>query len=85
VSDLFAVQVVQPNEDHCEVIHRLLFREYLLFFHHRIKIATICELGHYTELLSSGLLVKKLILVFDYERMISFLQYLEFSIVPQLI
>jgi hypothetical protein len=85
MSDLFAVQVVQPNEDHCEVIHGFIIREYLLFLHQSIEIATICKLSHYAELLSRSSLVDKLILVLDNKRMTGFLQDLELSIIPQLL
>ena len=39
MDDLLAVQVVQTNEDHCEVIHSFFFRQNLLFLNQVIEIA----------------------------------------------
>jgi hypothetical protein len=58
VSDLFAVQVMQTNEDHCKVIQDFIIGEYCLFLHQDrkilpfydvfTKIAPICKLSNDT-------------------------------------
>jgi hypothetical protein len=86
VNNFLAVQVVQTYKDHCKVIHCFIFTKNLLFFHQGFKISPICKLCNDTDLYQSLYsLVINLILVFDNERMISFLQYLEFSFVTQFV
>ena len=84
MDDLLAVQVVQTNEDHCEVIHSFIFRKNLLLLDQGIEIAAICKLSDYAQLFYTWCsLVFKIIMVLDNERMVSSLQYLEFSINTQ--
>jgi hypothetical protein len=70
MGNFVTVQVMQTNEDHCEIINYFTFRQ--IFFHLVLEIAPIYKLGNnaYLFLISLSLYFK-LIFILDDKRMIS--------------